>query len=105
MSLPPIGLPTTFRDPFAERPGARETRAGRREERPARQAIRAAVFWIIGRDQADDRSRLLLLLSGACLALATSVRVYFIVLDDAVLDVTACTDSANCGAARGKATA
>jgi hypothetical protein len=40
----------------------------------------SAVFWIIGRDRAKGRARLLLFLSGACLALATVTRVYSIVL-------------------------
>jgi hypothetical protein len=40
----------------------------------------AAVFWIIGRERAEDHDRLLLFLSGVCLALATIVRMYSIVL-------------------------
>jgi 4-amino-4-deoxy-L-arabinose transferase-like glycosyltransferase len=40
----------------------------------------AAAFWILGQGASRDRSRLLMLLSGACLALATVVRVYSIVL-------------------------
>jgi 4-amino-4-deoxy-L-arabinose transferase-like glycosyltransferase len=40
----------------------------------------AAVLWLAGRDRAGGHSRLLLFLSGVCLALATVTRVYSIVL-------------------------
>jgi hypothetical protein len=40
----------------------------------------AAAFWIVGRQQAGGRARLLMFLSGVCLALATITRMYSIVL-------------------------
>jgi hypothetical protein len=78
--MPPTGLPTTFRHPFEERSDARRTRRERGDARPGT-AFRAAIFWIVGHDRAEDRSRLLSL-SGGCLTLtlATMSRVYSIVL-------------------------
>jgi 4-amino-4-deoxy-L-arabinose transferase-like glycosyltransferase len=40
----------------------------------------AAVTWIGGRERADGRSRLLMVLSGVCLALAMVIRVYAVLL-------------------------